>query len=63
MERLEPKARRIIEVNKSFKSPGGMAVRFIEAINGYKSEFGPRPQSIEADAETLATLATISFKG
>lgn len=45
-------------MSKTIKSPGGITVRVIEAINGFKSKHGYWPSTIAADAELVATLAT-----
>ena len=45
-------------VNKTIKRSGGVTVRFIEALNGFKSKFGYWPDSLEAEDSTIANLAT-----
>lgn len=42
----------------TIKTPGGITVRFIEAINGFKTKHGCWPDVIEAEPETLIALAT-----
>lgn len=48
-------------MNKTIKSPGGITVRFIEALNGFKTKFGHWPTTLEAEADTIAFLATTSL--
>jgi hypothetical protein len=48
-------------MNKTIKSPGGITVRFIEALNGFKNKYGHWPKTLEADAETIAFIATTSL--
>ena len=48
-------------MNKTIKTSGGITVRFIEAINGFRTKFGYWPDRVEADADTIAFLATVSF--
>jgi hypothetical protein len=48
-------------MNKTIKYPGGITVRFIEALNGFKTKFGYWPTTLEAEAETIAFLATTSL--
>ncbi|MDP4078336.1 hypothetical protein [Acidovorax sp. A1169] len=45
-------------MNKTIKSQGGITVRFIEALNGFKTKFGYWPETLEVSPETLAMLAT-----
>lgn len=44
-------------MSKTIKSPGGITVRFIEAINGFRSKYGYWPTMIEAEDQTIAALA------
>lgn len=48
-------------MSRTIKSPGGIEVRFIEAVNGFRSKFGHWPEAVETDAETIAHLATVSL--
>lgn len=48
-------------MSKTIKSLGGITVRFIEAINGFKTKYGHWPTRVEADAQTIAFLATDSL--
>ena len=48
-------------MNNTIKSPGGITVRLIEALNGFKTKFGHWPTTLEAGAETIAFLATTSL--
>ncbi|MDI1270496.1 MAG: hypothetical protein PSV40_15520 [Polaromonas sp.] len=43
---------------KTIKSSGGITVRFVEALNGFKTKFGYWPEVLEAEAATIAVLAT-----
>lgn len=45
-------------MNKTIKNDGGVVVRFIEALNGFKSKHGYWPETIEAEAATICALAT-----
>lgn len=45
-------------MNKTIKNEGGVAVRFIEALNGFKTKYGYWPDTIEAEAATICALAT-----
>lgn len=45
-------------MNKTIKNPGGITVRFIEAINGFHTKHGYWPTMIEAEDATIAALAT-----
>jgi hypothetical protein len=44
--------------SKTIKNSGGVAVRFIEALNGFKTKYGYWPDRIEAEPETICVLAT-----
>jgi hypothetical protein len=48
-------------MNKTIKSPGGITVRLIETLNGFKAKYGHWPTTLEAEAETIAFLATTSL--
>lgn len=39
------------------RRPGGVTVRIIEALNGFRTRHGHWPVQLELDAETIATLA------
>lgn len=45
-------------MSKTIKSPKGVTVRFIEAINGFKTRYGYWPTRLEAAAATIAAVAT-----
>ena len=45
----------------TIKNPGGITVRFVEAINGFRNKFGYWPTKLEVDTETIAFMATVSF--
>ena len=45
-------------MKKTIKTAGGVVVRFIEALNGFKTKFGYWPDVLEAESETIAALAT-----
>lgn len=42
----------------AIKTPGGVMVRVIEALNGFRSKFGYWPSSLEMEAEAIAHVAT-----
>jgi hypothetical protein len=46
-------------MSETIKSPGGITVRFLEAIDCFKGKYGYWPTSLETDAETLAMIATV----
>lgn len=48
-------------MSKTINSPGGIIVRFIEALNGFKSKYGYWPSVVEAEEGTIAFLATESL--
>lgn len=48
-------------MNKAIKSPGGITVRLIEVLNGFKTKYRHWPTTLEAEAETIAFLATTSL--
>src|SRR5712692_8188914 len=48
-------------MSKTIKSPGGVLVRVIEALNGFKTKYGHWPRTLELDNETIALLATQSL--
>jgi hypothetical protein len=48
-------------MNATIKTPDGVLVRVIEAIDGFKSKFGDWPGRVEAPAETIAIIATVSL--
>ena len=48
-------------MSKTIKSPGGVLVRVIEALNGFKTKYGHWPKTLELDNETIALLATQSL--
>lgn len=45
-------------MSKTIKTPGGITVRFIEAINGFRTKHGYWPIAIEAESATISALAT-----
>lgn len=45
-------------MNKTIKSPGGLTVRVIEALNGFRTKFGYWPTSLELEAGSIGYLAT-----
>jgi hypothetical protein len=45
-------------MNRTIKSRGGILVRSMEALNGFKTKYGYWPSVLEADAGTIAVLAT-----
>jgi len=48
-------------MSKTIKSQGGITVRFIEAINGFNTKYGHWPTALEAEGDTIASLATASL--
>lgn len=42
----------------AIKSPGGITVRVIEALNGFRSKFGYWPTSLQMEGASIACLAT-----
>lgn len=48
-------------MSKTIKVPGGIMVRLIEAVNGFRTKYGYWPDCLEAEAESIAFLATRSF--
>lgn len=46
---------------QTIKRPGGITVRFIEALNGFKTKYDYWPSVLEAEAETIAFLASESL--
>ncbi|ACY34791.1 hypothetical protein [Comamonas thiooxydans] len=48
-------------MSKTIKSQGGITVRIIEAINGFRAKHGRWPSKIQAEEATIAHLATVSF--
>ncbi len=42
----------------AIKSPGGITVRVIESLNGFRSKFGYWPTSLQMETESIACLAT-----
>jgi 8-oxo-dGTP pyrophosphatase MutT (NUDIX family) len=46
---------------QTIKRPGGITVRFIEALNGFKTKYDYWPSVLEAEAETIAFLASQSL--
>lgn len=60
----DPAGRAVVmepQMSKTIKSPGGITVRFIEALNGFRKKFGYWPTTLEAEAQTIAFLATESL--
>ncbi|MEJ8845804.1 uracil-DNA glycosylase [Variovorax rhizosphaerae] len=45
-------------MSETIKNEGGLTVRFIEALNGFKTKYGYWPERLEADAGTICALAT-----
>lgn len=45
-------------MNKTIKSPGGLTVRLVEALNGFRTKFGYWPTSVEMEASSIGVLAT-----
>lgn len=45
-------------MSKTIKFGGGLTVRLVEALNGFKTKFGYWPEVLEAEASTIAVLAT-----
>ncbi|NHZ44588.1 hypothetical protein [Massilia aquatica] len=45
-------------MNKTIKSHGGILVRSMEALNGFREKYSYWPFVLEADAGTIAVLAT-----
>ena len=48
-------------MSKTIKSPGGITVRLIEAVNGFRTKHGRWPSKIQAEEATIAYLATVSL--
>lgn len=48
-------------MNKTIKSPGGITVRVIEALNGFKRKYGYWPSKLMAESELITFLATTSL--
>lgn len=48
-------------MSKTIKTQGGVVVRFIEAINGFRSKHGCWPSKVLAEEATIAHLATVSL--
>lgn len=48
-------------MSKTIKQPGGVLVRVVEALNGFRTKHGSWPKRLELDAETIAMLATQSL--
>lgn len=48
-------------MNKTIKSPGGITVRVIEALNGFKRKHGHWPSTLTADSALISFLATTSL--
>lgn len=44
--------------SKTIKTSGGITVRVIETINGFRTKFGYWPDKLEADADLIVTLVT-----
>ena len=42
----------------AIKTPGGIMVRVIEALNGFRTKHGYWPNTLEMDSESIACLAT-----
>lgn len=42
----------------AIKSHGGITVRVIEALNGFRSKFGYWPTSLQMEGDSIACLAT-----
>lgn len=45
-------------MNKAIKDSGGVLVRVVEALNGFRTKHGYWPRSLEAPALTISLLAT-----
>ena len=45
-------------MSKTIRTPGGVSVRVLEAINGFRTKYGYWPTQIEAEAGTITALAT-----
>lgn len=45
-------------MTKAIKQPGGIMVRVIEALNGFRTKFGYWPSVLEMESEAIACLAT-----
>ena len=48
-------------MNKTIKSPGGITVRVIEALNGFRRKHGYWPSTLTADSALISFLATKSL--
>lgn len=48
-------------MSKTVKAPGGVTVRVMEALNGFRTKHGRWPERLEVEARTLADLATYSL--
>lgn len=45
-------------MNKTIKRPGGLTVRLVEALNGFRTKYGYWPTTIEMEASSIGVLAT-----
>jgi hypothetical protein len=48
-------------MSATIKDPGGIVVRSMEAIDGFRATFGYWPDSLEAHPDTIAAMATECF--
>lgn len=49
------------QMNKTIKSPGGILVRAIDALNGFHRKHGYWPSTLTADSALISFLATTSL--
>jgi hypothetical protein len=48
-------------MNKTIKSPGGITVRMVEALNGFRRKHGYWPTTLTAESAFISFLATKSL--
>jgi hypothetical protein len=48
-------------MNKTIKSPGGITVRMLEALNGFKRKHGYWPSTLTAGSALISFIATTSL--
>lgn len=48
-------------MGKTIKNQGGVLVRLMEAINGFRTKHGRWPTKVQVDETTIAHLATVSL--
>lgn len=48
-------------MSETIKNQGGVLVRLMEAINGFRTKHGRWPSKVQVDETTIAHLATVSL--